>query len=216
MGKILMSCNLTEEEQKAAWDEFDGWLTPEEEEQVVESMDHFLFYTADDQNKTRECICTHYSCGRFIVKRKDDPAFWLHSHGSKARCPVCGQPVTLQALGKLSRFSKINNSKWTRVTVCRTGKDGALLLMSAYVNRFFSHHDLRPVPEISWKAWTYLKPGKRMQWFRVPIWNCGYSWGYEWKENSAVDEPFRPSFYGKGGDSFFIGVEAIDRCSLKY
>lgn len=216
MGKVLMPCNLTPDEQKAAWEEFDGWLTPEEEEQVVESMEHYLFYTADDRGKTRECICTHYNCGRFIEDRKDNLAFWMLKHGSKSRCPRCGQPVTLQALGKLSRFSKINNSKWTRVTVCRTGKDGALILMSAYVNRFFSHHDLRPVPEISWKAWTYLKPGQRMQWFRVPVWGCGYSWGYKWTENSAVDEPFRPSYYGEGGDSFFIGVEAIDRCSLKY
>lgn len=216
MGKVLMPCNLTPDEQKAAWDEFDGWMTPEEEEQVVESMEHYLFYTADDRGKTRECICTHYNCGRFIEKRSDNPAFWFHKHGSKARCPICGQPVILQALGKLHSFRKLNDTKWTRVTVCRTGKDGALLLMSAYVNRFFSHHDLRPVPEISWKAWTYLKPGQRMQWFRVPVWGCGYSWGYEWTENSAVDEPFRPSYYGEGGDSFFIGVEAIDRCSLKY
>ena len=216
MGKVLIPCNLTLEEQKAAWDEFDEWLTPEEEEEVVESMDHYLFYYAEDRGRRRECICTHYHCGRFIVTRKDDPGFWMYKHGSKTKCPVCGQSVKLQALGKLHSFRKINDSKWTRVTVCRTGKDGALLLMSAYVNRFFSHHDLRPVPEISWKAKTWLTPGKRMQWFRVPYWGCGSCWGYHWLNNSAVDEPFRPSFYGEGGDSFFIGSDAIDRCSLKY
>ena len=216
MSKVLMPCNLTSQEQQVAWEEFDELLTQEEEEEVIEAMDHYLFYTADDRGKTRECICTHYGCGRFIEKREDNPYFWIHKHGSKARCPRCGESVTLQALGKLHSFRKLNDSKWTRVTVCRTGKDGALLLMSAYVNRFFSHQDLRPVPEISWKAKTYLMPDKRMQWFRVPVWGCGSCWGYEWTENKAVDEPFRPSFYGEGGDSFFIGVDAIDRCSLKY
>lgn len=216
MGKILMPCNLTEDEQKAAWDEFDEWLTPEEEEQLDDYLDHYLFYWAEERGQKRECICTHRNCGRFVVRRKEDPAFWFHTHGSNARCPICGQPVTLQALGKLHSFRKLNDSKWTRVTVCRTGKDGALLLMSAYVNRFFSHDDLRPEPDISWKAKTYLMPGKRMQWFRIPVWGCGSCWGYEWTNNKAVDEPFHPSFYGEGGDSFFIGGEAIDKSALRY
>lgn len=216
MGKKLMPCNLTPEEQQAAWEEFDGWLTPEEEEEVIECMDHYLFYTADDRGKTRECICTHCNCGRFIEDRKDNPAFWMLKHGRKGRCPRCGQTVTLQALGKIRSFQKLNDSKWTRVTVCRTGKNGALLLLSAYVNRFFFHHDLRPVPEISWKAWTYLEPGKRMQWERPPEWGCGNCWGYIWMENDTVKEPFQPAMYGEGGDSFFIGSNAIDRCSLKF
>lgn len=216
MGKKLMPCNLTVEEQQAAWDEFNGWLTPEEENEAIESMDHYLFYSADERGKWRECICTHAECGKFIETRENNPAFWMFKHGSKTRCPRCGAQVKLQALGKLHSFQSINNTKWTRITVCRTGKDGALLLMSAYANRFFSHHDLRPVPEISWKAWTYLKPGKRMQWFRVPSWGCGSCWGYEWVEKSTVNEPFQPTYYGEGGDSFFIGAEAIDRSALRY
>ena len=31
MGKVLMPCNLTEEERQEAWEEFDEYLTPEEE-----------------------------------------------------------------------------------------------------------------------------------------------------------------------------------------
>lgn len=216
MGKKLMPCNLTPEEQQAAWEEFDEILTPEEEKQVIESMDHYLFYYAENRGKTRECMCTHSACGRFVINRSDNPGFWMLKHGRKGRCPICGQQVKLQALGKIRNFRNLNDSKWTRITVCRTGKDGALLMMSAYVNRFYSHHDLRPIPEISWKAKTYLKPGKRMQWFRVPDWGCGSCWGYQWIENEAVNEPFRPSFYGEGGDSFFIGEAEIDRCSLKY
>lgn len=216
MGKKLMPCNLTPEEQQAAWEEFDEILTPEEEEEVIEDMDHYLFYAADDRGKRRECICTHYNCGKFIVTRKDDPGFWFYKHGSKERCPRCGGQVLVQSLGKIRNFQKINESKWTRITICRNGKDGALLLMSAYVNRFYRHYDLRPELEISWKAWTYLAPGKRMQWFRVPHWECGSFWGYHWMENKAVNEPFHPSFYGEGGDSFFIGATAIDRSALRY
>lgn len=216
MGRILMPCNLTPEEQQEAWAEFDELLTDEEEEEVVETMDHYLFYYADDQNKTRECTCTHYNCGEFTVKRKDNPGLWFYKHGSKGKCPICGREVKFQALGKIRNFQKINESKWNRITICRTGKNGALLLMSAYVNRFFRHYDKRPVLDISWKAWTYLKPGKRMQWFRLPVWGCSNCWGYEWTDNEAVDEPFRPSFYGEGGDSYFIGVDAIDRSDLRY
>lgn len=216
MGKKLMPCNLPEEERQEAWEEFDEYLTAEEEEQVDDCLEHYLFYYAENRGRERECICTHMNCGRFIEKREDNPGFWIHKHGSKARCPRCGGQVTLQALGKLHSFRKLNDSKWTRVTVCRTGKDGALLLMSAYVNRFFFHEDLRPALEISWKAKTYLKPGKRMQWFRVPNWDCGSCWGYHWIDNDAVQEPFQPSFYGEGGDSFFIGTDAIDRSALRY
>lgn len=216
MGKRLMPCNLTPEEQQEVWEEFDELLTREEKEEVIETMDHYLFYSTDRREKLRECICTHYNCGKFIVTRKNNPGFWFYKHGSKGTCPHCGGSVIYQALGRIGNFTKINDSKWTRVTVCRTGKDGALLLMSAYVNRFFHHYDLRPEPEISWKAKTYLKPGKRMQWFRTMRWGCGECWGYEWSENDTVKEPFQPSFYGEGGDSFFIGADAIDRSDLKY
>lgn len=216
MRTKLMPCNLTLKEQQEAWEEFDGLLTREEEEEVIENMDHYLFYSTDRRGKLRECICTHYNCGKFVVTRKDNPGFWVYKHGSKGICPHCGGSVKYQALGRIGNFSKINERKWTRVTVCRTGKDGALLLMSAYVNRFFHHYDLRPVPEISWKAWTYLQPGKRMQWFRTMRWGCGECWGYEWSENETVREPFQPTYYGEGGDSFFIGADAIDRSNLKY
>lgn len=216
MGKKLMPCNLTPQEQQTAWDEFDEWLTPEEEEQVIEDMDHYLFYYAEDRGKTRECICTHYNCGRFIVRRAEEPGLWLAKHGSKVRCPHCGNLVKMQALGKLRTFQTLNETKWTRVTICRTGKNGALLLLSAYVNRFYSHHDLRPALDISWKAWTYLAPGKRMQWFRIPTYGCGRCWGYEWVDKASVNEPFQPSYYGEGGDSFFIGADAIDRSDLRY
>ena len=216
MRTKLMPCNLTPKEQQEAWEAFDDLLTREEEEEVIESMDHYLFYSTDRRGKLRECICTHYNCGKFIVTRKENPGVWFYKHGSKGICPNCGGSVKYQALGRIGNFSKINESKWTRVTVCRTGKDGALLLMSAYVNRFFYHYDLRPVPEISWKAWTYLQPGKRMQWFRTMRWGCGECWGYEWSENETVREPFQPTYYGEGGDSFFIGADAIDRSNLKY
>ena len=55
-----------------------------------------------------------------------------------------------------------------------------------------------------------------MQWFRTMRWGCGECWGYEWSENETVKEPFQPTYYGEGGDSFFIGADAIDRSNLKY
>lgn len=221
MAKKLMPCNLTKEERNKAWEEFDGWLTPEEEAEVMDAMGNYLFYQPDKKGKARDCVCTRPGCGRFRITRKEAPGFWSSKHGSIDRCPRCGLPEKVLALGKMRSFATINDRKQSRITVCRTGENGALLLLSAYVHRHFSWNDLRGIPEISWKAYTYLAEGKRMQWFN--IWMpqeavCdGYrKWDYTWTENKAVKEPFQPFYYGESGDSFIIGGQSIMQSVLKY
>ena len=222
MGKRAIPCNLSIEEQAAAWEEFDEFLDRQEEEMVLESMNHYLFYIPEKKGKIRECICTHANCGRFTMEKKYESGFFQHNHGAEISCPVCGGNVKLLALGKLHTFSSINDVKWDRMTICRAGKDGALLLMSGYAKRYFSWDDLRPYPEISWKAWTYLAPGKRMQWERImmPIEqrrDGSWIWGYEWHESESVKEPFVPGgFDGHDGDSYFLCVEAITDSALRY
>lgn len=214
-SRRLQPCNLTPDEQKEAWDRYDEYLGQEEEEQVMELMENYLFYYRDDNGRSRECICTHPGCGRFVMERKYEKEFFSHHHGDEIKCPVCGGIVKLISLGKVRNFRKINETKWTRVTICKADKDGALLLMSAYVNRFYSWNELRPCLEVSWKARTWLKPGKRMQWLREPVWGCR-QWEFKWHPCSFVQEPFRPSFYGEGGDSYIIGTDQIGMSDLKY
>lgn len=221
MGRKLMPCNLTEGEQVEAWEEFDSWLTPEEEAEVMEQMGNYLFYQPKNRGKVRECFCTRPGCGGFHVQKKEEPGFWMLKHGRYGRCPRCRQTVKILALGKMRSFQTINDVKWSRVTICRTGAEGALLLMSAYVHRQFSWDDLRGIPDVSWKTWTYLAPGKRMQWENrlMPIGEriCGgWEWDYQWQWRKTVKEPFQPTFYGEGGDSFFVGTDAIDRSGLRY
>ena len=41
-------------------------------------------------------------------------------------------------------------------------------------------------------------------------------WDYIWKQRETIKEPFQPTYYGEGGDSFFVGSDAIDRSALRY
>lgn len=226
MGKNLLPCNLTEEEQAQVWKEFDdGLLTREETELVAENMAHYLFYTQDRRGKARECICTHTDCGKFTAERDRVPGFFNKKHGEETHCPRCGGIVKLQATGRVRNFSTINREKWMRFTICRTGKDGALLLMSGYAKRDFLWDDLRPDPEIGWKAFTYLAPGKRMQWVRTwePLeqqLSGNWWWGYKWNPSTAVHEPFHPGYRSwwscNDGDAYLLNGNEYERSALRY
>ena len=226
MGRKLQPCNLTEEEQSAAWSELQDGPYREDLEEVGEAMTQYLFYSSSRKKNERECICTHRDCGKFILHRDQNPGFFRKRHGEEVSCPRCGQPVNLVSLGRMRSFNKLNDTPWIRVTMCKTGIDGALLLKSGYAKRTFCWNDLRPYPEISWKTWTYLKPGKRMQWVRS--WepagqrvDSSWWWDWKWTPQTAVKEPFNPGMrgcYGGGSDggSFFVGFEAVERSAFKY
>ena len=216
-NKRLQPCNLSEEEIASVWDQFDDYLDGQETGLLIEYMKNYLFYHREDRGNVRECICTHDGCGRFTMERRYEKSFFEHRHGQVIRCPVCGGTVELVSLGKVRNFSKINNEKSVRFSVCRAADDGALMIVSGYARRWFSWNDLRPEPDISWKARTWLKPGKRMQWLRKPeYFSCENRWVYAWKRMAAVQEPFQPSFWGEGGDSFFLQTDQIGFTDLRY
>lgn len=226
MGKRHLPCNLTGQERTAAWDEFEnGFLTQDELEQVNEIMPQYLFYTTEQGGKKRECICTHAGCGKFNVSNDIHPGFFRKHHNEETRCPKCGGVVNLIAYGRMRTFGKLNSVKWARFTLCRAGKSGALLLFSGYAKREFNWEDLRPDPEISWKAFTYLAPGKRMQWVRTwePLEqqvSGNWWWGYQWNAAETVKEPFHPGYRSwwssNDGDSWFLNADAIEYSALRY
>lgn len=215
MGRILMRCNLSEEEQKTALEEFDDYLEEFEENEASFVMPNYLFYYPDNHGRTRECTCTHVRCGRFTMEKKYEPEFFRHQHGENIHCPVCGESVRLIAAGRMRTFESLNR-QWTRITVFRTGESGALLALSGWVRRQYSWNELRPPIEFEIKCKTWLKPGKRMQWKTWAVgYGCGY-WEYKMLPNSRVEEPFQPYMYSSEGDSYIIGTEQIGESSLKY
>ena len=226
MGKRLLPCNLTEAEIASAWAEFDGGLLDRDEmEMVNEVLPQYLFYSPSRKGKERECVCTHCNCGKFTVREDRNPGFFRKKHKEETYCPRCDGVVHLVSLGRMRTFNLVNDVKWQRVTICRTGTDGALLLLSGYVKRYFCWDDLRPDPEISWKAFTYLMPGKRMQWIRTwePLEqqvSGQWWWDYQWNPGDTVKEPFNPGYRSwwssNDGDSYFVNTDAIERSSLRY
>lgn len=215
MGRILMRCNLSEEEQKAALEEFEDCLDEFEENEASFVMPNYLFYYPDNHGRTRECTCTHVHCGRFTMEKKYEPEFFQHQHGENILCPVCGESVRLIAAGRMRTFDSLNR-KWTRVTIFRTGESGALLALSGWVRRLYSWSDLRPPVDFEVKCKTWLKPGQRMQWKSQLVgYGCGY-WEFKMLPNARVEEPFQPYMYSSEGDSYLIGIDQIGESSLKY
>ena len=221
MARVNQSCNLTPEEETRVKKYFEDeyWLNKEEEDELQDRMENYVFYEPDAHSKVRHCVCTHPACGEFYVEKSCDPVFFKQKHGAAAVCPRCGQPVQLMALGKIRNFSSINSTRETRFTDCRRAPDGGLLMASGYASRYFDFEDLRPVIDVSWSTKTYLHIGKRMQWIRRgSAWLGGYT---GWQCAKTVSEPFRPSYpaysYGNDGDGYFIGLQkALESSSLKY
>lgn len=222
MAKRNMECNLTPEEKEEVLQLFcdEYWLDYDEENERQEHMENYLFYDVDQNRKARSCICTHPNCGSFRAYKFQEPEFFQKKHGDYITCPNCGQTVTLMSLGRIRNFSSINSTKETRFTVCRSAKDGGLLLASGYAWRIYDEEDLRPTLTVSWKAKTYLRPGKRMQWERISYQPYGIDSG--WNQKETVGEPFHPGSYASysytnDGDSYFIGLaEAVEKSAFKY
>lgn len=222
MAKRNMECNLTPEEKEEVLQMFrdEYWLDHDEENELQEHMENYLFYDADQNRKARSCICTHPNCGSFRAYKFQEPEFFQKKHGDYITCPNCGQPVTLMSLGRIRNFSSINSTKETRFTVCRSAKDGGLLLASGYAWRIYDAEDLRPYLTISWREKTYLRPGKRMQWERTMYRPYGIDTG--WEEKETVGEPFHVGSYASysyrnDGDGYFIGLaEAVKHSAFLY
>ena len=213
MGRVNLPCNLTPEEQAAAYEEFNQSITDDEIEQIIEVCDNYLIYDRDGRNG-RDCTCTHVNCGSFGITRRENPGFFRHHHGEQTECPRCGQRVKLISMGKMGNFSSLRKN-WTHITLCRSGKNGALLLMSGYAYRYYGWNDLRPLPEVAWKTWTYLKPGKRMQW-AFYSYGCTGIYHQYIEKRERVREPFTPQYYYDDGSSYFLNTQAILNTDLRY
>lgn len=206
-------CNLSDEEAKTAFAEFNGWMEPEEMQQIDALFDKYLFFETYGRRNHRECYCGH--CGSFTRDKDRDPDFFDSHHGDLIECPDCGCDVQLVSLGKMRSFESLKQS--VKVTICREGENGALLLMSGIVRKDYRNYELNPCPEFEETRRTYLAPGKRMQW--KPRWE--YSNGYArqngWVRESSVREPFVPNMsHTYDGTYYLVTPDQIEVTDLRY
>lgn len=214
MGRVNLPTNMTSEESAHYLGLFDPYFSDEEEEFVSELFEPYLFYETWGRKDVRECVCTHCRCGRFEVSKTDKPRFFKYSHGECIECPNCGEPVQLVALGRMRTFSSLEETR--RVTICRAGKNGELLLTSGWAKKEYSWNDLKPIVWFNEKVRTCLLPGKRMQWKKQRDW---YGYRHEnagWVECPTVGEPFAPFMWSSDGSYYFMFPERIQDTSLRY
>lgn len=217
MSRILMDCNLSEEEQARIMGEFTGYLDQEEEEALSLKFTQYCFFETYGRRNFRECSCTR--CGMFEVWKEEAPGFFKEHHGDQIQCPRCGEDVVLYSLGKMRTGSSLK--EWKRAAFVRKAFDGGVLLIAGFATKDYSPYELRPTIEWNEKSRTYLAPGKRMQWTRelMNYWNCFYAgWDHPWIAKKTVAEPFNPGMYGSGidGSYWLIGWGNIFDTTMKY
>ena len=206
-------CNLSEEESNAAFTEFDGWLDPDEVRQIEPLFDHYLFYETYGRKDYRECYCGR--CGSFVRYKGEDPDFFTSHHRDLVECPDCGEDVELISLGKMRSFESLKQS--IKVTICREGKNGALLLTSGVVRKDYSDCEMNPYPELEETRRTYLAPGKRMQWTPRWRWIDGHAVQDGWERETSVREPFSPNMsHTYDGSYYLITPDQIENTDHRY
>lgn len=208
-------CNLTDEEAKEAFEQFNLWLDNDEDQQIRDLFQPYLLYETFGRRNYREGYCT--KCGSVIVEKDGySQEFFEAHHGDVTECPHCNELVTLVALGKMRSFSSINAS--VRVTICRCAEDGALLLISGTARTYYSHNYLDVYQTFDASMLTYLAPGKRCQWVpRYEYDDFCRPHQIGWKRSTSIREPFTPNMtHTCDGTYYLVGAENIEVSALRY
>lgn len=219
-----LRCNLTPERMEAVFGyfetEYDFFPDVAEESQMLGVFPQYLFYdTPFEDRNIRTCFCT--SCGTFdMFRNADTKRFFEQSHNDPFDCPICGNGVTMKALGRMRTFSSINDNDERRFSIFRAAPDGGLMVISGWGRRNFSHWDLRGELSFRAKELQYFSPGERMRWKRCweydGLCNTGYAHPVGWEPCDYMAEPFSPSMCTSDGSYFAICSERIENTKLKY
>lgn len=219
---MRVPCNLTEEEERAAFSLFHIPPTLEELEEAQNHFQRHIFYETWGRRDFRECWCEN--CGHFEIhksKTKDpymDDLFEFH-HGDMVCCPMCGEEMELVALGRMRTF----NSLRQEIKACFIRANaGALLITTGFLNMEYSRDELSPWPYFVPNKLYYFAPGKRCSWAcrTYNYWGCHDEYERRWEKRATVCEPF-PDGYNMGGgylDGAYhvIGWQNIEASDLKY
>ena len=218
-------CNLTEEEREAAFRQFDGFLTEEEEDEVGRLFPQYLFFHNEfieaqgiyPSEVVRVCTCT--ACKEsFEATRGNYSRGKLHNE--ECNCPRCGEKVTGKAVTKFG-YGMNSLEGWVKTAIARHGEDGALLIEAGNARRTFCHDDL--IGTITWEPTRryYLSSGKCCMWKKeISVYSCNRDErSYIWSAAEYITDPVPPNMMNYSmynGDYSVIGLSAADGTSMRY
>ncbi|MBQ6609263.1 MAG: PcfJ domain-containing protein [Oscillospiraceae bacterium] len=221
-------CTLPEDLRRDALLEFDRvMLTCEEEQAAKRLFPQYLFFRNEYEDdgfhvsSTPIRLCTCTACGESFEAVRGNYARG-RLHHEKCNCPHCGTEVEGIAAHKY-KYDMPSLESWIKLTVARTGKDGAILIEAGNVRRRFTWDNLEGV--IDWyptKRYYFGKAGAVEFYEKVTHWSCGPfdPAEYAWTATKTVGDPFQPSTMGYAdydGAYVIIGLEeALERSHLKY
>ena len=218
-------CNLPETEREAAFAQFRGCLTAEEESTLRGLFPQYLFFRNEyedngwDIGPGPERMCTCTACGEtFTAVRGNYARGKLHNE--ECNCPVCGARVTGKAVYKF-RYEMHSLEGWIKTAAAYTGEDGALLIEAGEARRRFNWDELRGDLEWFPEKRYWFGRGKVQMWENAMSWACGREeWERRWVPCQRVKDPFAPQVMNCGdyyGDYNVIGLqEALEASALRY
>lgn len=216
---MAVRCNMKPERQEEVWPTFRGFLTTDEEDQIRQKFNHYIFYETYGTRDFRECFCS--ACrSTWEIRKCEDKEFFQQKHGDTVDCPSCGLAVELKALGKYREFSSLRQS--VPAVFIRAAKDGEALISAGIAFRQFSFNDLYGWIEWEEKARYSIKPGEAMGWkcWIESPWSCrGMVFGTngEWQPTKNICKPFKSNpMYGLTDEYWVFGSENLERTQLRY
>ncbi len=216
----MVKCNLTPEEKAQVFGLFPECLSCEEEAQVQELLQPYVFYETFDTKNMRECHCTHCHTS-YTVYKDEAPDFFKAHHNDISYCRECRAEVQLKALGRMRGYGYMSSLRHTdTIMVINKAPDGALLITAgiAIVNYHFDY--LEPEIQYIQKKRYYIRRGKVQEWRRTVYTGViKYLIGEAepWHEAVNICKPFvNNPLYGWDDTYYLIGAENISASDLEY
>lgn len=212
----MAKCNIDAIAGAEIMSRFSGYLTQEEEEQVKQKFTGLCFYETFGRKDYRECSCTR--CERtFYMEKADDRDFFKGHHNDWTRCPECGKAVQLKSLGRLRKFSSLNET--IPAAFLRVDKEGNLMISAGLATReVLGWNDLAPY--ITWreKCRYYLRPGKVIGWRRTLDYYFDMLVGAgPWCQMKNICKPFQANAFRHFTDEYWLfGTEALESSNFRY
>ena len=205
-------CNLTEEELEAAFRQFDGMLSQEEEESIRGLFPQYLFFRNEEPDDSgysssarpvRICTCT--ACRETFEGVRANYARGK-IHNEQVTCPHCGKQLEGKAVSKFG-YQMTSLHSWIKTAIARPGENGALLIEAGDAVRRFNWDDLTGTIEWYPKARYYFARGKTQMWKKH--WAACNSFGeniYQFQAEKYINDPFQPNLMG---NAFYTGEYSI-------
>ena len=212
----MARCNIDNIAGAEIMSRFCGYLTPAEEVEILEKFPGLCFYETFGSKNYRDCYCTRCG-GSYDVWKSENKEFFRWHHNDQTECPYCGSSVQLKSLGRIKRFSGLDEH--TRAAVIRVDQDGNLMISAGIATRQISgYNDLTPY--IIWveKCRYYLSPGKVIGWKRSIDYYFSQMFGPRpWVAMKTLHRPFNTNYFSNSDDLYWlIGLDKLSSSNFKW